>query len=67
MARHRRNAGAFVIQDLNLANDPGGARGTVFHKPDPEPAIEAARRTTVFQGFLRFSQFPLWRVTPYPQ
>jgi inner membrane protein len=59
--------GAFVIQDLNLANDSGGARGTVFHKPDPEPAIDAARRTTVFQSFLRFSQIPLWRVTPYPE
>jgi inner membrane protein len=58
--------GAYVIQDLNLAQDPGGARGITFHKPDPEPAIETARRTDVFQAFLRFSQYPLWRVTPYP-
>jgi hypothetical protein len=59
--------GAYVIQDLNVLIDPGGARGTVFHKPDPEPAIDAARRTPVFQAFLRFSQYPLWRVTPYPE
>src|SRR6185369_13490971 len=56
-----------VIQDLNLAVDPGGVRGTFFHKPDPDPAIDAARRAAVFQAFLRFSQYPLWRVTPYPE
>jgi inner membrane protein len=44
--------------------DPLGA--TVFHKPDPDPAIDAARRTHTFQEFLRFSQFPLWRVSPAP-
>lgn len=57
--------GAYVIQDLNLARDTGSAHGTVFHKPDPEPAIDVARRTAAFQEFLRFSQYPLWRVTPY--
>lgn len=57
---------SYVIQDLNEALDPGSAHGTVFHKPDPEPAIDAARRTATFQNFLRFSQYPLWRVTPYP-
>jgi inner membrane protein len=64
-------AGAYVIQDLNLAMDhltmdPGSGHGTVFHKPDSEPAIDAARRTAAFQAFLGFSQYPLWRVTPYP-
>ncbi len=58
--------GSYVIQDLNVALDPGSARGAVFHKPDPEPAIDAARRTATFQEFLRFSAYPLWRVTPYP-
>jgi inner membrane protein len=58
--------GSYVIQDLNMAAmDPGSARGAVYHKPDPEPAIDAARRTAAFQEFLRFSQYPLWRVTPY--
>ena len=56
--------GSYVIQDLNLAMDPGSARGTILHKPDPEPAIDAARRSATFQEFLRFSQYPLWRVTP---
>src|SRR5260370_4216766 len=58
--------GAYVIQDLNLATDTGNGRGTTFHKPEPEPAIDAARRTDTFQAFLRFSQYPLWRGTPHP-
>jgi inner membrane protein len=59
--------GAYVVQEVNLAlPDPAAARPEVFHKPDPEPAIEAARRANTFQEFLRFSQFPLWRVTPWP-
>jgi inner membrane protein len=59
--------GAYVIQDLNLATAAASARGTVFHKPDPEPAIDAARASAAIRGFLRFSQYPLWRVTPYPE
>jgi inner membrane protein len=45
--------------------DPSGA--SIFHKPEPDPALEAAQRTTTFQDFLRFSQFPFWRVTPIPE
>ncbi len=58
--------GSYVIQDVNLAMDAGSGRGAVFHKPDLEPAMDAARLSAAFQGFLRFSQYPLWRVTPYP-
>ena len=57
-------AGSYVLEEVNLAN-PGGGRGVVFHKPEAEPAMDAARRCAVFQEFLRFSQYPLWRVTPY--
>jgi inner membrane protein len=60
-------AGAYVVQDMNLASaDPAASRFTVFHKPDPSPALDAARHTRAFQEFLRFSQAPLWRVTPWP-
>ncbi len=48
--------------DLNAEFDP--LRAAVFHKPEPNPAIEVARRTETFREFLRFSQFPLWRVSP---
>ena len=58
---------AFVVQELNLAApDPLAARPTLFHKPDPDPAMDAARRTRTFQEFLRFNQLPLWRVTTWP-
>ena len=40
------------------------SEGHIFYKPEPSPALDVARRTTVFQEFLRFSQFPFWRVTP---
>ena len=57
---------AYVIQDIDLAMDPVSGRGTVFDKPDPEAAMDAARLSATFHGFLRFSQYPMWRVTPYP-
>jgi inner membrane protein len=60
-------ADSVAVQDINLAGDPGSARPLVFHKPEPDPAIEAARRTPTFQTFLGFSQWPLWRVTPSPE
>jgi inner membrane protein len=57
--------GAFVeIQDVNLAGHLDLSRGMIFHKPYPDPALDAARATPTFQTFLNFSQFPLWRVTP---
>lgn len=52
--------------DVNLMQDFDPSRATIFHKPDPDPAIDAARRTHTFQEFLAFSQFPLWRVSPAP-
>jgi inner membrane protein len=58
----------FVIQDLNLiAPDPLAARPAVFHKPDPDPAIDAARRSAPVREFLGFAQIPLWRVSPWPE
>jgi inner membrane protein len=59
-------ADSIAVQDVNLAADAGSGHPLIFHKPEPDPAIDAARRTTTFQRFLEFSQWPLWRVTPYP-
>jgi inner membrane protein len=56
---------SIAVQEVNLAGEPAPARPLVFHKPEPDPAIEIARRTDTFQQFLQFSQWPLWRVTPY--
>lgn len=58
---------AFVaMPDVNLMEDFDPTRATIFHKPEPDPSIDAARRTAAFQRFLGFSQYPLWRVSPAP-
>jgi inner membrane protein len=56
--------GAYDVEDVNLAGEFDPTRGMIFHKPEPSAALEAARRTAAIQEFLRFAQFPLWRVTP---
>jgi inner membrane protein len=55
---------SYEVEDLNLAGEFDPTRGMVFHKPDLNPALEAAHRTVAIQEFLRFSRFPLWRITP---
>jgi inner membrane protein len=55
---------SYAVASLNLAGAFDPTRAQVFHKPDPDPAMEAASRTATFQTFLDFSQFPLWRVSP---
>jgi hypothetical protein len=55
---------SFAVEDVNLLGEFDPTRATFFHKPAPDPAIQAAERLPVFQEFLRFSQFPLWRVSP---
>jgi inner membrane protein len=49
---------------INLLEDFDPARGVILYKPEPGPAIEAARGTLPVEKFLEFAQFPLWRVTP---
>ena len=55
------------IVSVNLLGDFDPATGRSFYKPEPSPAIEAARRTPVFEEFLRFSQYPFWQLTPSGQ
>jgi inner membrane protein len=56
---------AFEEVDLMGRFDPTQAR--IVRKPEPDPAIDAARRTPEFQRFLDFSQFPMWRIFPAPE
>ena len=58
---------SIAIHDVNLLDQFDPAAGTVFYKPVREGPIEAALRNEAFQEFLRFSQVPLWRVTPVPE
>ena len=50
------------LHELNLLNAFDPDRGRLVYKPQPSPALQAARRTAEFQVFLEFSQLPLWRV-----
>jgi len=54
----------FAVEDLNLMADFDPTRAMIFHKPVADPAFEAAQRTSAFQEFLRFSQIPLWQISP---
>jgi inner membrane protein len=55
-----------ALTDVDLTRNFHPTEAAVYPKPDPDPALDAARRTPVFQEFLQFSQFPLWRVSPAP-
>jgi inner membrane protein len=58
----------YAIAGLNLAQPFDPTRAQIFHKPEADPAsdaaIAAASRSATFQQFLRFSQFPFWRASP---
>jgi len=57
----------YASHDVELGAEYDPTHATIFHKPDPDPAIEAAQRDPTFAEFLRFSQYPLWRVSPAPE
>ena len=57
----------YAVVDVDLLAPFDPSRATIFQKPEPNPALDAARRTPTFQKFLEFSQFPLWRVLPVPE
>ncbi|HEY1336981.1 MAG TPA: metal-dependent hydrolase [Bryobacteraceae bacterium] len=58
----------YAVTDLNLATgDFDPTRAAIFHKPEPDPALDAARRAHDVQEFLRFAQFPIWRISPAPE
>ena len=45
----------FAIEDVDLGGEFDPTRASIFHKPEPDPVLDAARATPVFQEFLRFS------------
>ena len=60
-------ADGFWVSQLDLREDFNPAEGRVFYQATAPSAIERAKETADFQAFLRFNQFPLWRVVPLPQ
>lgn len=57
----------YAVAPVRLGGEFDPARAAIFRKPDPDPAIDAARASRTVQRFLEFSQFPLWRVSPAPE
>ena len=54
----------YDVEDVDLAGEFDPTRGMIFHKPEPNAALEAARQSVAIQEFLRFARFPLWRIIP---
>ena len=59
----------YTVIDFSLLNEFNPARGTIFYKAEPSPAVQAANHSPVFRDFFRFSQFPFEQATPlgYPE
>lgn len=55
------------VHSVRLLSEFDPTEGRQYWTAQPSPAIEAARRDPTFQGLLRFSQLPFWRVTPSPE
>jgi len=49
---------------MNVSKQFDPTAGAIIYKAAPSPAIEAARQAHPVAVFLRFSQYPLWSVTP---
>lgn len=56
-----------IHYSLNPLREFDPTSGSTIYVPEPSAAVDAARRTMVFQRFLDFGQYPLWRVTPIPE
>ena len=54
----------YWISELNVLRELDPAEGRVYYQAEESPMINMARATTDFQAFLRFNQYPLWRVIP---
>ena len=56
----------YAVEEVDLASEFDPTHAAIYPKPEPGPALESAARLPAFQEFLRFSQYPLWRVSPSP-
>jgi inner membrane protein len=56
--------GFYAVAGVDLAGAFDPTRAMILHKPDPSTALDAASASPTFQEFLRFSQYPFWRVLP---
>ena len=54
----------YAVDEVNLLGDFDPTQASIVHKPEPDPAFDAAARTRTFQEFLAWTQYPVWRVSP---
>ena len=54
----------YAVAGVDLLRDFDPTQAAIFQKPEPQPALDAARRSVDIRGFLGFSQYPLWHVLP---
>jgi inner membrane protein len=54
----------FGEHTVNLIGEFDPGAGHKYYKPAMDAAMAAARRTKIFQDYMGFTQYPLWRVTP---
>jgi inner membrane protein len=52
---------------LNLREDFDPSAGVILYKAQPGPPIDAAKQAAPVKAFLKFAQFPLWKVSPLGQ
>ncbi len=55
---------AWTLHDVRLGLPFDPEAGTAYYKPTDAGRINAAKRTPEARGFLRFSQYPVWRMVP---
>ena len=53
----------YWTSEINVLTDLDPAEGRVFYQADNPQMIAMASATSDFQAFLRFNQYPLWRVS----
>ncbi len=54
----------FAVHNLNVLLDFDPDQGLTLQKPQPSAVIHYARRSPVLQRFLKFAQWPTWRIVP---
>ena len=57
-------SGGYWVSEVNLLQDFDPAEGRIFYQSGDEGLLARVRETNDFQAFLRFNQFPFWRVVP---
>ena len=53
-----------TMHDLNLNDEFDPLAGRIFYRPENTAALDAARNTSTVERYLRFAQYPIWRITP---